>query len=179
MPESPARDGQHSKNGDAEREQDRDHIIERHIAPSNQQRIAKAGGEDRHPGRDAGRHHNQAQCTDAKTSDQCRGDDLAFGSQRGEGQHRKRHPDQGPGHDVADHQHFGNLAARTADMGDGLGAGELHGAQIGRDDSGCPAEQVGGGDMAEEDHCHQHRRDAVGGGEKWRKFAARDQLGVA
>ena len=105
--------------------------------------------------------------------------DLAAGTERGEGDERQRQPEQRAHDDIADHQPFRHLAARAADMGHRLGAGQLHRAEIGRDDRSHPAAEIGGVDMAVEDHRHEQRRDAVGGGEEWRELAARDQLRVA
>ena len=92
---------------------------------------------------------------------------------------RQRQPEQRASDDVADHQPFRHLAARAADMGDRLGAGELHRAEVGDDHRQRPSRQIGDGDMAIEDHRHEQRGDDVGGGEEGRELAARDQLGVA
>ena len=50
---------------------------------AEQQGDAEPGGEDRHPGRDAGRDDDQAERGDAEAGHDRRGDDLAGGSSDG------------------------------------------------------------------------------------------------
>ena len=52
------------------------------------------------------------------------------GCERREQVERQGEPQQGADDDVADHQPLRHLAARAADMGDRLGPGELHRAEI-------------------------------------------------
>ena len=56
----PARHRQNAKNGDAEREQDREHMLERHAVAADEERSPDPEGEDDHPGGRARRDDDKA-----------------------------------------------------------------------------------------------------------------------
>ena len=79
LAEGPPRDGKDADDGDAQREQDRQHIVERrpNCRPTSK-RIARRGGKDRHPCGDAGGNDDQAERRDAEARDQRRRNRLAL-----------------------------------------------------------------------------------------------------
>ena len=128
--EGPARDGQDAEDRDAEREEDRQHVLKRHAVPLDQQRSAHAYGEGDHPGRDAGRHDDQAERGDAEAGHDRGGDDLGTGIERREEIERQAEPEAARSRDFADHHPHRNPSPGAADAVDRLNPREMHRAEV-------------------------------------------------
>ena len=174
----PAGDREHAENGDPEREQDREDVLERKRVTAEDDRNADARGEGRHPRGDAGRDDDQAERADSEAGHQRRGDDLAAGRKRREHVERKAEPQASARDDVDDHRPLRHLAARAADMGDRLGSGDLHRDEIDAGNGRAPRNQPGHRDLGGQSGDHHDRSDDIGGGEEGRELGARNQLDV-
>ena len=93
--ERPARDREDAEDRDAEREDDRQHVLERHGVAADQQRAADPRGERDHPRGDAWRNDDEAERADAEAGHDRGGDDLAARIERREQVERKAEPDDG------------------------------------------------------------------------------------
>ena len=74
--EGPARDGQDAEDRNAEREHDRQHVLERHRVAAEQERAGDTAGEGDHPRVRARRNHDQAERADAEPGHDRGGDHL-------------------------------------------------------------------------------------------------------
>ena len=139
--EGPAGHRQNAENRHAEREHQRQHVLEGDGVARDEQSADDAGGEDHHPGGDAGGNDDQPERRDPKARHQRSREQLRSGAKGREQVKRKRQPDERSNRDFADQQPLRDCPSRPADAGDRLRAGELHRAKVERRDHDRPAEQ--------------------------------------
>jgi hypothetical protein len=175
----PARNRQDTENRHAHREQDREHVRERHRMPAQEKRAADTNGEADHPCRGAGRYHHQTHGTDAEAGHNRRRNHLRARIDRGEEIERQAQPGGGAESNLADQHPHRNAPARSADARNRLVAGKLHRPEIDCANAKNPWNQPFRGNHAPQVRGHHHGCDNIRGGEEGSELGARNQLDVA